>query len=682
MAKDLVLDVVAKKNSRDLSTLADEFDRLAKQTDDAGKKMHQTGTFSQFLDNELKKTKTTVKELGEEFEKTGDKDVFAKLRGAQSNVKSLERIKGDLAKALEDGGKDGGTRAGGIFGQSFAKQFSATMEGFSANPFSGPALGIGLAVSIAAAAPMVGAAVDAALLLGVGAGGLAMGIVGQIHAPIVQSAIASLGRELGVDFNDATSSFAIPLAGAANMFRDTFHGEVMPALKKDFDILSKEVEPLAAGLGGALTNMLPGFDAAVEKSAPLLHELAMDMPDLGSAISDFFDSMAGGEEGAVQGLRTILMLTESVITGTGNLIENLSNGYTRVTSRGLAFTSNLEAISFGLQTQYPALAGVTDKLDDMRTGFDNIINGPPEQMAKALHGVGAAAALTSDDFAQLTQDLSKTTATMDSVEAAMANKMFTTIMNVDQANLNWHSSLLDLDDALKKNHLAIDKHTALVADNTRAGIENRKAIDAVAQGNMATYQSNVAAGMAASDAAKQYDDNTAALERQLKKAGYTQAQIDSLIGSYKAIPTKIDTDVATHGLTEAIQGLTDTIVLANHLDGRVSHLTIEEEHRTTYTGGNDYHGHASGSSITGAGIIKVGEMGPEYLSVGSGTAPMYVTPNSAINGAANSGGQDLGTITVVVQSEDGNEIIRKIVAVGRSTNRTTFNSLIPVGSAR
>jgi hypothetical protein len=82
MARDLVLDVIARKNSRDLSTLADEFDRLAKQTDDAGRKMHQTGTFSQFLDEQIAKTRVQVRGLREEFDRTGDKDVFAKLRGS------------------------------------------------------------------------------------------------------------------------------------------------------------------------------------------------------------------------------------------------------------------------------------------------------------------------------------------------------------------------------------------------------------------------------------------------------------------------------------------------------------------------------------------------------------------------------------------------------------------------
>src|SRR5689334_11249948 len=103
MARDLVLDVIARKNSRDLSTLADEFERLAKRTDASGKKFGEFSSFSNYLEGQLYRTRVQVRELGQEFDRTGDKDVFAKLRGAQANLKSLERIKADLSKSIDDG---------------------------------------------------------------------------------------------------------------------------------------------------------------------------------------------------------------------------------------------------------------------------------------------------------------------------------------------------------------------------------------------------------------------------------------------------------------------------------------------------------------------------------------------------------------------------------------------------
>src|SRR5574343_1478147 len=103
MARDLVLDVIARKNSRELGQLADEFDKVARKSDEAGHHLQQTGTFSQFLDKEIENTKVHVRELGDEFDRTGNKDVFAKLKGAQGNLRSLEGIKKSLTASLEQG---------------------------------------------------------------------------------------------------------------------------------------------------------------------------------------------------------------------------------------------------------------------------------------------------------------------------------------------------------------------------------------------------------------------------------------------------------------------------------------------------------------------------------------------------------------------------------------------------
>ena len=80
---------------------------------------------------------------------------------------------------------------------------------------------------------------------------------------------------------------------------------------------------------------------------------------------------------------------------------------------------------------------------------------------------------------------------------------------------------------------------------------------------MTLYQAQLAAGMSAEDAARSYDENTAALEAQLQKAHLTQEQIDGLIGKYRGIPKRVDTDIAINGLTAAINGLSDLIKQIN-----------------------------------------------------------------------------------------------------------------------
>jgi hypothetical protein len=89
--------------------------------------------------------------------------------------------------------------------------------------------------------------------------------------------------------------------------------------------------------------------------------------------------------------------------------------------------------------------------------------------------------------------------------------------------------------------------------------------------------------------------------------------------------------------------------------------------------GHAAHGGFIRGYAGGGRVFKVGEQGRELLTLPAMSAPAYVTPNSTLNGSANGGaGPDLGTITVVVQSDTGEDLIRKIVTVGRRTNRTTF----------
>lgn len=105
MAKELVLDVVAKKNSKDLQLLALEFDKLAASVDNSNKSAKQSVTFSKFLDGQISETRKQVQQLTQEFNKTGSADIFSQLRGSQRNLDSLVRIRkqlGDVDSATED----------------------------------------------------------------------------------------------------------------------------------------------------------------------------------------------------------------------------------------------------------------------------------------------------------------------------------------------------------------------------------------------------------------------------------------------------------------------------------------------------------------------------------------------------------------------------------------------------
>lgn len=103
MAKDLVLDVVARKNSKDLEALALEFDKLAASVDNSNKSSQQSVKFSKFLDSQIAETRKQVQQLAQEFEKTGSADVFGQLRGAERNLNSLTRIRKQVVQFTQAG---------------------------------------------------------------------------------------------------------------------------------------------------------------------------------------------------------------------------------------------------------------------------------------------------------------------------------------------------------------------------------------------------------------------------------------------------------------------------------------------------------------------------------------------------------------------------------------------------
>jgi ribosome-associated translation inhibitor RaiA len=190
----------------------------------------------------------------------------------------------------------------------------------------------------------------------------------------------------------------------------------------------------------------------------------------------------------------------------------------------------------------------------------------------------------------MVQQVNSTAVSVDSLAAAMVNKLFTATMGIDQAVLGVAESLTRLDESFKENGKNIDIHSA-------KGQANRESVLASVTANMQLYQAQISAGMSAEDAAAAYDQNTAALEAQLKKAHLTQGEIDGLIGKYRGIPSKVDTDIAMHGLTDAINGLNETIRLINGLHDKTVYVTVKQV-------GDNPRGQSRGGGFAYGGIRR------------------------------------------------------------------------------
>lgn len=530
------------KAAASLRLLGDETGKAGVALDDLGKKSTSLGA----IDQQIAKTRSEIRGLADEFNRTGSSSSLSMLFGKQDDLKRLERLKKDLEDPLGQAGTQGG--------KSFLSSFWQTVSGW----FDG--LGGKLMTGLIVAAIAGAFALGSGPLLAVGGlGGIATGIIGQLHDPAVHQAITDLGHQVMATLTEATSPFRDPLIKSVGIFQAALQQAIRSI---DFTSLSKLLTPLAAGLGGLLTNMMPGFNKALEAAGPVLQALAQELPKLGGAISDMFAQFARSKDGAiiaikliVDGLRTMFEAIGQIVHAGAKLTEWADTGL----SKFLGWVAK-GADAVGMKGLAGGAEQVKQKLDNLK----NID-------VSGLGNVAVAAVQANTDLNALNQKLGETAVTADTLAGKMVDLAFNKLMAVDRGALGVAESLTKLTESFQQNGRSIDIHTA-------KGQANRGAIMDAITANMQLYQAQIASGMSAVDAAHNYDDNTKALEDQLKKAGLTKQQIDGLIGSYRQIPDKVNSIIAIQGLTDAINHLSDLLSMIYGINGKSFSFKITENY--------------------------------------------------------------------------------------------------------
>ena len=498
MSRELILEVVARKNSKDLNALADDFEKLARKSETAGKSLGKTATFSQHLDGEISKTKQTIRELGQEFDKTGSKDVFAKLRGAQSNLRSLEGIKRDLTKAFSIAGDDSAKSFWQRFGSSKAVNNGLTTA--LANSLGGLS-GVWSVAGplLVSGAPVVGAEVGAALLLGVGLAGIGAGIAGQLKDPAIQAAGADVGKKLSTEFQTATSGFRVPMLVAIHDIGNEVD-KLGPGLKSTFDKLAPLTVTLERGVVGFVDKLVPGLEHAAVASKPLVELFSARLPELGRAIGGVFDAAAQNSTEAAQALNLLLNVTEATVSGLQPTIFLLSKAFDIAKFTGvLGFLSDVGTKSGDSGTQIQdAFTKASDALKNFST---------------AEGQAGTAAGVLSNSIATL----------------------FGQTMSVDQATGTWTHDLANLKGQL-------DAHSRSLNEATDAGHQNAEALRRMAQEAEAVREATIAqaGGQNASAAAvaaanAKYSSQIGELEALAVKLHLSRDQVQALLDKYREL---------------------------------------------------------------------------------------------------------------------------------------------------
>lgn len=608
----------AKATGVDLDGLSNEFAHVTEGGDRFGNKLKEGATFSQFLETKLTSLRAETRKLADDFNRTGNTDLLGKLFKNQNAVEELTklrtRITSELSKGMGDGGRQG------------MNTFMAELQGTLGTPGIGPIVAGAIIAGVALAAPAVGGA----LMGAAGIGGIAGGIIGQISDPQVHQAVQTLGVDIMETLSKDTVVFKKPLLQATQ--------EVDQALTKmiggvDWKAASQDLEPLVRGLMSLVTNILPGFNHLLQESGPVLGSMANDLAEVGKGVSTMFDLIAQGSKGGQEGLRAILYLITGIFVITGSAILGLE----KLTEWGVAATDRFGKFLEGVKTGVPAMDSF---FETTGRGFQRLaqqLNGANDvnTYVRNLQDMGQAATLSGHDLNQLADQLGVVNDQLSDVASKWTQKLFDKLMGLDEATLHWHESLTKLNDTIGQNGLAIDRHTHLLSQNTKAGEENRAAILEAVQANMAQYQAMINGGISAQDAAQAYDQNTEALKRQLHAAGYTSAQIEDLIGKYERVPDQVNTALAVSGLTDALNNLGQLIAYVNHVDGRQFGFGINVTYSYTNPGRSNAldraHGGIVGAATGGIrdGLTMVGEQGRELvrLPAGSQVYPHGTTEN-------------------------------------------------------
>lgn len=200
-------------------------------------------------------------------------------------------------EAADDVDREGEKRKGSFLKWLFTpnKDLMDALSRPIAKVFSTPVL-LGLAAAgVAAVANFLATAVVTALLAGLAVGFIGLGALVLQENKKIQDAYSKLGTRVHKSLERAAQPLIEPLIRGMDLIGRWFE-RMEPALGRIFAGVGPMIDPLINGFMGLLNNMLPGIERALPGIQAVVDALAVHMPGLGTAIGDFFATLAENEE--------------------------------------------------------------------------------------------------------------------------------------------------------------------------------------------------------------------------------------------------------------------------------------------------------------------------------------------------------------------------------------------------
>ncbi len=243
-----------------------------------------------------------------------EKQLDRTINRVGASLKKFEKDTEDTSDRIGD--------IGGKAGRGFGLKFSEKLGPILAQaPISPPLL-----AAATAAIPAIGAAVVSGILLGLGGGVLAAGIISAVKDPKVSKAFGGLKERAGKAFAGFGEPFKAPLIRAAKTFGDTIE-RIAPAFQRMGATMAPVIDKLAPAFATMIEKAMPGIEKAVTASVPLFEKLAEHAPAIGEAISKFFTKIAEGAPAAVKFLDTLLKGAAFVLPLLGSALNQLTGHF-------------------------------------------------------------------------------------------------------------------------------------------------------------------------------------------------------------------------------------------------------------------------------------------------------------------------------------------------------------------
>jgi hypothetical protein len=617
------------------------------------------------LDEQVKAARANVGRLATEFGRTGDIQVQRDLNLARRAVTQLERTRRDiLAISAGSTAERAAALAAAGVADTVRHGILAGIKDINLGPIR-PILIGGLVGLVAVAAPFLGAAISGAVVGAVGVGGIIGGIVAAAHDPRVKAAFGDFTQSVKTDFFAAGEPFVGPVQDALHILAKGFHDLDLENL---FSKAAPSVAVLAQGVTDLFKNAMPGLNAVMDRSGPIVQTLADGLGEVGTGFGDFLTEVSSSP-GTLDGLKDAFTFIADAERGIGEGLKALSDTYHWLKqikdigpidlgdmssippvwlAQKIGEGSNaLEARQNALQRpgdvqraqqvpgarayvesfgEYkgptsPALKGITAETSEVANSAKT-----KRDAAKANHELALAeynlshAIGDTNGKAQQQRDAMEAMATSLSKATRQANDMWGAQIDAAQA-------VHDATVALKENGKGWDL-------NTEKGIQNQKvihdAIDAV---------------LTQRDAEIANSDGTTAAVNKIK-AKY-QEQIDKLKGvAVQMGATKTEADkLAT---PKTLTFTTNEIAAENALDRIAQHARNVPSYIHTTVGVSWMAAKAEGGFVPPGQATLVGERGSEIITP---LVPSWVTPHdqvAAYQGAVRGGdGASSGNTLIV-----------------------------------